>query len=101
MASRLVVIAVSLSPYARYDGRQNQQDLSLDSHGLQCQSVPVSGLERARSSISPGTFLHASPPMKGKFLPKIVTHQPERLQVLMLKWVCSRSVGLLQDKLCV
>ncbi|BAD73170.1 unknown protein [Oryza sativa Japonica Group] len=40
------------------EGRQNQQDLSLDSHGLQCQSVPESGLERARSSISPGTFLH-------------------------------------------
>uniref|UniRef100_A0A0E0FI69 Uncharacterized protein n=1 Tax=Oryza nivara TaxID=4536 RepID=A0A0E0FI69_ORYNI len=40
------------------EGGQNQQDLSLDSHGLQCQSVPESGLERARSSISPGTFLH-------------------------------------------
>lgn len=40
------------------EGGQNQQALSLDSHGLQCQSVPESGLERARSSISPGTFLH-------------------------------------------
>ncbi|KAF0915929.1 hypothetical protein E2562_000572 [Oryza meyeriana var. granulata] len=58
------------------EGRQNQQDMSLDSHGLEChQSLPESGLERATTSISSGTFLHSelmevsytdivSPPLK-------------------------------------
>ncbi|KAL5226741.1 hypothetical protein ABZP36_015006 [Zizania latifolia] len=38
-------------------GRQNQEDLSFDSHGLACQSLPDSGLERVQNSVTLGTLL--------------------------------------------
>ncbi|XP_006643881.3 uncharacterized protein LOC102705569 isoform X1 [Oryza brachyantha] len=42
-----------------HEGRQNRQDLSFDSHGLECQALPESSLGRARNSISSGTFLRS------------------------------------------
>ncbi|KAL5222413.1 hypothetical protein ABZP36_027126 [Zizania latifolia] len=57
------------------EGRQNQEDLSFDSHGLSCQPLPDSDLERVANSVSSGTLLQnelmevtdtniAGPPMK-------------------------------------
>ncbi|KAL5226796.1 hypothetical protein ABZP36_015061 [Zizania latifolia] len=39
------------------EGRQNQEDLSFNSHGLACQSLPDSGLERVPNSVTLGTLL--------------------------------------------
>ncbi|KAL5221632.1 hypothetical protein ABZP36_026345 [Zizania latifolia] len=39
------------------EGRQNQEDLSFDSHGLSCQPLPDSDLERVANSVSSGTLL--------------------------------------------
>ncbi|KAL5228299.1 hypothetical protein ABZP36_016564 [Zizania latifolia] len=39
------------------EGKQNQEDLSFDSHGLACQSLPYSGLERVLNSVTLDTLL--------------------------------------------
>ncbi|KAG8052914.1 hypothetical protein GUJ93_ZPchr0001g30314 [Zizania palustris] len=39
------------------EGRQNQEDLSFNSHKLACQSLPDYGLERVQNSVTLGTLL--------------------------------------------